>query len=213
MHGSFAAEPSLKCRKVVKEEYNVDAMVHKSIKDNFKGFGPAEIDCTTISGLTLREKLRQDKLKQLQTPGSVITGRLYYAELREKYAAGDCPDQLLKSCIQDPQATIAPALFQAMVKAKNHPINRQPMLEYMSFSPEPKREELIGIFRLCQSLHPSLSTDQHLFVMETARFAARLRLMEKFPKETKIMVPKFNEALLKAFIEQELFCFILGCVP
>ena len=192
----------MKARRIFKENNNVEAMVAKSIKDNFKGFGPTEIDGTTIGGLTLREQIRKDKVQQMQVPGSVITGRLYYAELREKYASGDCPDMLLKACIQDPHASINSALFQAMVKAKNHPINRQPMLEYMSISHEPKREEAIGIYRLCLSMHPSISTDQHLFVMETARFAARLRLMEKYPKETRIMVPKFNEALLKAFIEQ-----------
>jgi hypothetical protein len=198
LRGSFENEGPKRRRVSGKQEGNVEAMVAKSIKDNFKGFGPAEIDGTTIGNMTLRERIRQDKVLNNESPGSIIMGRRYYDDLRALYAAGDSPDKLLKACIKDPNASIAPALFQAMVKAKNHPMNRQPMIEYMSISPEPKREEVIGIYRLCLSVHPSLSTDQHLFVMETARFAARLRLMEKYPKETRIMVPKFTEALLKA---------------
>jgi hypothetical protein len=181
-------------------ESNVEAQVAKSIKDNFRGFGPAEVDGTAIDGVTLRDQIRMDKATNAVTPGSITMGRKYYADLRLKYAGGDNPDKLLTDCVVDPAATITPSLFQAMVKAKNHPINRQPMLEYMSICPEPKREELIGIYRLCQSLHPTVSTDQHLFVMETARFAARLKLMDKFPKETLIMVPKFSEAMLKALM-------------
>jgi hypothetical protein len=201
LRDSFENNLGPKRRRVSRTtEGNVEAMVAKSIKDNFKGFGDTEIDGTTIGNMTLRERIRADKVLNMESPGAVIMGRRYYDDLRALYSAGDCPDKLLKACIKDPNATIEPALFQAMVKAKNHPINRQPMIEYMSVSPEPKAEEVIGIYRLCQSLHPSLSTDQHLFVMETARFAARLKLMQKYPKETEIMVPKFTEALLKAFM-------------
>ena len=181
-------------------ESNVEAQVAKSIKDNFKGFGPAEVDGTAISGITLRDQIRMDKQANAVVPGSITMGRKYYADLRLMYAGGENPDKLLNDCVVDPNATITPSLFQAMIKAKNHPINRQPMIEYMSISAEPKREELIGIYRLCQSLHPTVSTDQHLFVMETAGFAARLKLMEKFPKETLIMVPKLTEAMLKALM-------------
>ena len=198
---SFDADKATKKRKVLhKAESNVEAQVAKSIKDNFKGFGPAEVDGTAIAGITLRDQIRMDKIANVTKPGSVIMGRKYYSDLRVMYAGGDNPDKLLTDCVVDPKATITPSLFQAMVKAKNHPINRQPMLEYMSISTEPKREELIGIYRLCQSLHPSVSTDQYVFVMETARFAARLKLVEKFPKETGIMVPKFTEAMLKALM-------------
>ena len=56
-------------------ESNIDAQVAKSIKDNFKGFGPAEIDGTAISGITLRDQIRMDKLANSVVPGSITMGR------------------------------------------------------------------------------------------------------------------------------------------
>ena len=58
-------DDSAKRRKLMsKTEETVEAQVAKSIRDNFKQFGAAEIDGASINNYTLRERSRTEKLKR-----------------------------------------------------------------------------------------------------------------------------------------------------
>ena len=56
LYGSFKSSDAARKRRKVpaKCEDNLEAMVSKSIRDNFKQFGPTEIDGTAIGNVTLR---------------------------------------------------------------------------------------------------------------------------------------------------------------
>eukprot|EP00975_Prorocentrum_lima_P034052 7155709-Prorocentrum_lima.AAC.1 len=86
----------------------------------------------------------------------------------------------------------------AMVAAKKNPCNRSPFIHWFSVAPEPSQEELVGVYRWVLELQPQVSIDQFRCCLGCMQFTARHKLVAKFPTETKVMVPKWNDTLLQA---------------
>lgn len=187
-------DEKVKAARVYRQQ-SVERAVQKCIVDNFKGFSDAEIDGIQHDGLTLRQRLLRDKTekdasgKQLAT-----TGARYYKEMRNLYSSSANP---IKQLIVTDDSTPRSEVFNAMLAAKRPPINRAPLINYLTTAEAPNMSEVIGIFRWALELNPLGSACQLRGVMEVMRWVTRCQLEEKYATQLAHLKTKFNEALVQ----------------
>ena len=198
LEASSSANPMPKPR--VRKIHHVSDMVQKALRDNFKDFSQGEIDSNLVNGMTLRQRLSSDKEANSTEAGTVVTGRRYYDSLRLAYSNQQSPERLLSAGPDG--GPVGDTLWQAMVATKKVPTNRAPMQHFLETNTtEPNKSELVGILRFCLLCQATVSAEQQRCIILTMKYAQRLGLAEKFPKEIEIMKPKFNDGLLRATSE------------
>ena len=194
---SDAWEKATSSKKAPRKKASPDipSQVRKSLTDNFKDMNPAEVDCVLRDGLTLRQKLEEDKRKNAECPGSVSFGKLYYIQLRTLYSSSEKVEQKL---VPDKSLAVRPEVLDAAAQALKHPPQRAPLVQLLSRVTELSQPELVGVLRWCLQLHPSSSADQLKSAKAVMACVSRLGLEKKFPNEISLMKDKFDEILVQA---------------
>ena len=195
LQGSPAANPKATPTRP-KRDLSVKDRVATAIKDNFKGWSDTDIYSNEVDGLTLYQRLLEAKSNQQQDPNSQKVGRLFYAELKDMYAPEEAPHKQIT--IKDPNMKINPRLFDAMCKCKKVPPIRSAMVQFLSSAMPPNQAEFAGICKWVIDCRPSVSAEQFRCGMAVLKFVARLKLIEKFPEEVKLMVPYFDSVLVES---------------
>ena len=93
---------------------------------------------------------------------------------------------------------INPRLFDAMCKCKKVPPIRSAMVQFLSSAMPPNQAEFAGICKWVIDCRPSVSAEQFRCGMAVLKFVARLKLIEKFPDEVKLMVHYFDSVLVES---------------
>ena len=182
----------------------VAQQVAKALADNFKSFTEQEIDSTIVDGLSLRGTIARDKQVNKDNPGTITMGRLYYDQLRKKFANSEHPHK--KLAIKDSSLVVRPELFQAMLASKRNPPQRQPMLQLLqNMETPPNHSELVGILRWMVALSPSLSSEQYQGVIQTMRWLSRFGMDKKNVEEVNICKPHFEQGLLLALSINQIY--------
>jgi hypothetical protein len=192
----------VKAARVCRQQ-SVERAVQKCIVDNFKGFSDAEVDGIQHDGLTLRQRLLRDKTdKDASGKQAVVTGARYYRELRNLYSSNMNP---IKQLIVTDESTPRSEVFNAMLAAKRPPINRNPLINYLTTAENPNMSEVIGILKWCLELNPLGSACQLRGVMEVMRWVTRCELETTYSKQLAHLKAKFNEAL----VQVQLYTYLL----
>lgn len=186
--------PASKRQKVVPKN-NIDTIVNKAIKDSLKGMTSDELDNIRVDGLTCRETIKRDKLAQQSSPGSLAMGKNYYLSIRDKFTLSTSPQKLLQ--VADQSEVVAANILQAVMAAQATPPHRGPLMQLMDVIESVNQKEVVGLLRLLCSLRPGASSEQLQAGLSILRMIKRLALASKFEREMGIMVPVFEEILLK----------------
>jgi hypothetical protein len=171
---------------------NTEEQVNRCLKDNFKDFSSQEIDPIEIDGLTLRQRLARDKRMARKSPNMQM-GSNYYKMLKDKYRSSDSVVKKLE--VLNHSELIDPGLRKALVALKSANCNKSPLLEFMSGVETMNQKEVIGLYRGTLDLKPNVSQKHVQVLVELMRMILRLELDTKFEKETKLMLPLFDETL------------------
>ena len=174
---------------------DIATQVRKALTDNFRGMSSEELDGVLRDGLTLRQRLQQDKRQNAETPGSVQFGKLYYSELRALYSGSDKIEQKL---VADKSLVVRPELLDVAARALRHPPQRATFVQLLARVSDLNQAETVGIPRWCLQLNPALSAEQLNSAKAVMQCVARLGLAAKFPTELNLMREKFDEILLQA---------------
>ncbi|CAE7712127.1 unnamed protein product [Symbiodinium sp. CCMP2592] len=180
-----------------KRAQNVDSQVRKAITDNLRSMTPTELDGILVEGLTCRQRLKRDKAQASAAAGSIQFGKHYYTRLRAMYADKQSVQQKLQP---DPALEVQPALVRAATAAMGHPPCRSHMVQFLERALSLNQAEICGIYRWTLTLHPAGSADQLEACKCVVACAARLKLQASAGKETALMLDKFDEILLQAFL-------------
>ena len=162
----------------------LESRVAKKIYDNLKALNPAQIDCVKCpNGLTCRDRVRED-LQRLDNGEDITMGALYYRELINIYAGESAT---LKALLKEPPQLPVSAEAMKVSNALNrsHP-DRTVLVAYMSTVLEINGTELAGIYRALWVLKPSVKKLLPV-CMAGLDFIRRLRLVDKFTRQTHVM--------------------------
>ena len=195
LQGSAAANPKATPTRL-KRDLSVKDRVATAVKDNFKGWSDTDIYSNEVEGLTLYQRLLEAKARQLDDPSSQKVGRLFYAELKDMCAPDEAPHKQI--AIKGPNMKIKPRLFDAMCKCKKVPPIRSAMVQFLSGAMPPHQAEFAGICKWVIDCRPSVSAEQFRCGMAVLKFVARLKLIEKFLDELKLMVHYFDSVLVES---------------
>ena len=73
-----------------------EANISNLVKENFPGWCAGQVDGLQRNGVTLRQRVSQDKMEASKPGGYQLkTGKLYYQMLRDLYDDGEGPASLL----------------------------------------------------------------------------------------------------------------------
>lgn len=76
-------------------DFSVAAIVAKSLRDNFCSWGEDLVDLTIIDGMSLRQRITDDKEAMKKGRRKAAMGKCYYADLRRVYEASASPEKML----------------------------------------------------------------------------------------------------------------------
>jgi len=193
LEAAFKGEKSKQARAT--REHSVNRAVQKILVDNFKHFSDAEIDGIQVDGLTLRQRLTRDRELKAKPSDNVVMGARYYKEIKQLYSSSTNPVKLL---VVTDDSSPGKEVFDAMLAAKRHPCNRQPLIQYLITADTPNMSEVMGIFKWCLELNPAASAEQLRGVLEVMRWVRRLELDDTYETQLAHLKDKFNEALVHA---------------
>ena len=100
-------------RKRKLDKQDTEKQVEKLIRDNFKSWSSAKLDGTVLGGLTLRQRLADDKRKNRR--GEQSMGATFYKELKLLYAGADAP--ALQLHVKDSKQCVRLGLVAALKDA------------------------------------------------------------------------------------------------
>jgi len=175
---------------------SAEQQANNAVRDNFAGMGNAQIYSKMLEGKTLYQVVLEAKVRNMQEPGSVRTGRNFYQELRNKYAGEESVVKQLK--VLDTSLDINTTLFKAMVMAKRTPPNRAAMIEFLETAEMPNQSVVVGVLKRAVERRPSVSCDQLTAGMAVLRWFARLQLQAHFPKELGLVRSHLDDILAQA---------------
>ena len=171
---------------------NTEEQVNRALKDNFKEFSSAEIDSVEIDGLTLRQRLAQDKRLARNHP-EMNLGCNYYKMLKDKYRSSDSVMKQLE--VQNHTEIIDQQLRKALIALNSGNANKSLLMDFMGSCEKMNQKEVVGLFRGAQNLKPSMSQKHCSVLVELMRMLQRLKLITTYATETNLMLPLFDETL------------------
>jgi hypothetical protein len=185
-----------KSRGRTSKTQSLEASVSKALSDNFSGWAARETDAVCIAGMTLRQRLTEDKRMFLAKDAKAPTmGRKYYEQLRQDFSSADSPKKKLVPT--NPMEVIDDALLRAMCASKQAHPNRMPMIQLLANFQACNQSSVVGIFRWQLDLVPAASQEQMRGCIETMKWVVRTGIHTKFPTECAIMTEKWNDILLQ----------------
>lgn len=138
----------------------VNAMVAKKLRDNFKGWSSVATDGVVVQGLTLRQTLARDTAIHLDNPTKLRMGATYYAQLKTSFKGVD--PALRKFSVKHPEETVHPALLAAIKETQQYHRNFQPLLTQLALMTHCNQKELVGLLKFNESLNPSADTVERI---------------------------------------------------
>eukprot|EP00971_Amphidinium_carterae_P037969 746324-Amphidinium_carterae.1 len=104
-------------------------MVRHAIQDNLKGFTEEQIHNNIVDGLSLHDRVYAAKKKQLESPGSIITGKRFWSEMRALHGNASHAVGELDMGTDRPSNEIWEGMKAALLR---HPPNRAVLMEALS---------------------------------------------------------------------------------
>ena len=175
----------------------MNTVVSKTIRDNFKGWSSVAIDGTLRKGLSFRDMLVRDYQKHLADPATFPMGSSYYASIKELCKAADPTAK--KFVIKNLKDTVSEGLMAAMKETQHYHKNVQPLLTQMQLMTSCNQKELIGILKFNDTRRPSVSTTQWNTAPAIASFVVRLDLQKTCKDDIALARPTSDNAFVAAF--------------
>eukprot|EP00971_Amphidinium_carterae_P338188 6475424-Amphidinium_carterae.3 len=120
---------SLEGRYSKKTKTSLANLVQVAIRQNCGELSAYETDHLVVEGLTLRQRVTQDKEKKQNNPQSVIMGKAYWEQLRKMYTSNSSE---LKQLGAVHVQSIPKKLFDAVSKTRQRIPDRRSLAEYAS---------------------------------------------------------------------------------
>eukprot|EP00971_Amphidinium_carterae_P342736 6482151-Amphidinium_carterae.1 len=177
-----------------KASENVEEMVRRALKDNFGGWGEDLTDNVLVGGMSLRDRLLEDKRRWLDDQSAFRMGAKYYAELRRKYQGAVDVEALLKADTSLPRSD---ELHSALVAANSVPPQRKDWMNFMSTCTSLNQRELIAVLKMCWRLKPGSGAEQLQCVKSVMRCIIRLNLQTTHKASVDLLKDKFHECLIQ----------------
>ena len=180
---------------------NTEQKVTKMLYDNFKGWGPEEIDLRQRGNpsMSLRERLchgvRLSKAKDSRAP---TFGRKFYDDLKHEYRAQSDPLTMLEP---DDDEIVAPALLKAMVAAKSKvKKDNTPMVAWLARGEEVNASEFYGIMSWAYALNPA--NGNHLpYLLDVLAWLHAGNFAEKWPEKMQILSAWMDDVLVASYTD------------
>lgn len=174
---------------------DTDEAVQKSIRDTFPKFDHLRTDVVLHEGVTLRERLTNDKRRSKD--GSLSMGATYYRNLRQWYDPQD--GVLSKLQVNVSTEPVRPTVMAALVAFKARPAERGPLTEWLRTSSAGSQRELVGVFKAILELRAGISKQQCNLIIDCMRWVTRNNIHASFPSECAAMKAHWDDALTQAF--------------
>ena len=175
---------------------DLDAMVEKMLKDNFRGWSSQQIDCSPIGGLTLRQVLVRDK--ELCVRGQLKMGKNYYQALRAKFESAAAPSRQLT--VRDAEEPVNTKLRSALVELMGNRWNMQPLLSWLGEDEEINQRSLVALLNASLDLRPAAGPKHTNCLVEVMQILVRNGYHEKFPADVGVLRNHFDATLVKSFM-------------
>lgn len=195
--GVNATPPSgRKPKKKPESGKDINAVIAKKIRDNFKGWSAVSIDGALCGRLTLRQTLTRDYKLHLANP-KVPFGASYYAKVKEVFRSADpAAKQFAPRSPNDP---VSPALLAAIKETQHYHRNVQPLITQLAITAPCNQKELCGILKSQETLSPSVSQMQWSTALTIAKYCASQGFLQTFPAEMQAARTQWGKAFVAAF--------------
>eukprot|EP00971_Amphidinium_carterae_P327503 6458906-Amphidinium_carterae.3 len=175
---------------------SIERKVQKSLRDALSDLTHEEIHCIVVDGMTLIQRLRQDKtVAESGECMDIRFGSCYYNRLRALYQSGQRPEACL---VLEKGAAITAALRTAIGRASMHPPVRAPLLAHARAMKSLTKLDATAFLMYMCKVKTGASTQNLQLVMELLKHLMRCNLMGVLPDECGLMRPKFDEWLSQA---------------
>lgn len=183
--------------KQVDSAKEVNAVVAKKLRDNFKGWSSVALDGVLHDKLTIRQTVTRDYHRHLADPNNFKMGATYYANLKILFKSADPSGRKLVA--KHPEQTVSPSLLAAMKETQQYHRNMQPLLTQLQLMDRCNQKELVGILKFNESLNPSVSQMQWSTSIAIATYCAKHSMSQHFPAEMEVAKPQWDRAFVAAF--------------
>ena len=162
--------------KKTKPRRDLEAMVEKLLKDNFKGWTSRQIDCVMKDGLSLRQTLVRDTEEHLA--GNIKMGKNYYNALKLRFVDVETPASRLK--VANAADFENPKLKAALVELTGHRGNMKPMLAFLEEDEVDNQKSVVAVLRASLDIKPESGPKQTNVIIEVMRWIKRNKVDEKY---------------------------------
>lgn len=173
---------------------DIDGMVDKLLKDNFRGWTAQQADCSYINGVSLRAQLLKDKALQLK--GELRMGK-NYAGMRTRYEDMASPAMLLK--VKHPGEPINDRLRSSLVELCSARCNIQPLLAWLQEDVADTQRSVVALFKATLDLKPDSRAKQCSAIVEVMRYIMRNGVQNRFREETALLTKHFDQTLSRSY--------------
>ena len=161
---------------------SIPQQVRNSIKDNFAHFTESMIDAVLVGGLTLRQRLNQDKVKQ-RADKNFHMGKLYYNSVRHQYEEAADSEVAKALVVLDKDEVVDPRLKKATEAAKANVPNRSFLLEFFQTAKLCNQKGIVGIIRFLRRIKQNSNPDNVMLCVEGLKYLTRTNAWTHFPSE------------------------------
>ena len=169
-----------------------ETLVHRSLRDNFKGWSQVDIDGLKVEGLTLRERLTRDK-RQQREDATFAMGGPYYKSIKLLYMSSSDPRKQL--LVSNGNEELEPKLVIALTEARKQNPNRHPLLDWLRVSGTCNQRSLVGLLRFTLDIRAGVSIVQATLLIDIMKYLVVNGMDTAFPAEIKLVVMHFDDGL------------------
>lgn len=166
----------------------------RCIAEHFKGWSKVQTTVVKVEGVTLRERIIQDKRRCKHENTRLSSG--YWRDLQAKYAGEESP--LRKLQVLDANEPVRPSLIEALKVAQTLNCttrSKAALVNWFKTETSCNQKELCGLVRLCLQQRPNVSLSHCSVILGFAAYIDKWSLKEKFPSEIATLRGHIDEAL------------------
>ena len=173
-------------RKRVTEakESKVTRATKRALSETCQWATPDMIYNREVGGLTMYQRLWNDKYKVIIEKEDVKLGKCYYEDLRIMYEGADAADSKL---IPPENMEVQESLVQACVQMVKCPPNRSVIAVWAQTTTEMNEADAIMVSKMMLRLEPGASQEQRTTATDLLQSLCRLRMFDKHKYILEIM--------------------------
>lgn len=190
-----AAAPAKRVKQETTDQ-KAEICAQKAVKDNFRSWADDDVYLHCIGGVSLFERIVQDKKAWLLGNRGAM-GKCYYAGLKEMYKRRDENALEVRDEKEDEDPKLVKALHQVFSKKRN----LQMLVEWLRHAPLCNQRNLVALLKTCQTMSPRYSLPYNELGIGLMEWFARHSAKVQYPAEVNAMGSYMNQCLLKTVLD------------